>query len=242
MDNLEYIDNYFKNKFAPEEIHELEKKIANDPLFAQDMAFYLSVHKLASEELIEEKKRRFRQIYQKQDTASIVRPIQRTWAYAAAAAVIICVATGVILFMKSPSQQQLADQYIEKNFNTLQVTMSSTEDSMQTGLRSYNDKNFREALRQFEKLVQSDPSNINAIKYAGITALQMKEYDKALNYFIQLENHTGLYSNPGKLYHAIILMKRGLPGDSGEAKKLLQQVVQQDLEGKQTAEEWLKKL
>jgi hypothetical protein len=37
-------------------------------------------------------------------------------------------------------------------------------------------------------------------------------------------------------------MDRNQPGDVAKAKQLLQQIVQNDLEGKETAQDWLKRL
>ena len=79
-------------------------------------------------------------------------------------------------------------------------------------------------------------------KYAGIVALRLGEYDKAINHFVQLESYTHLYSNPGKFYHSLTLMKRDLPGDAERAKQLLNDVVQNHLEGNKDAEIWLKKM
>jgi tetratricopeptide (TPR) repeat protein len=87
----------------------------------------------------------------------------------------------------------------------------------------------------------NDTSLFEVKKYAGIVSLRLGQYDKAINYFSQLANYTQLYANPGKFYHALTLMKRNRPGDKQTAKILLEQVVQNDLEEKETAQQWLKK-
>ena len=120
--------------------------------------------------------------------------------------------------------------------------MSSTQDEMQKGLNLYNEGKYEEALQQFDNILKTDPSSPDAKKYAGIAALQLKKYDKALDYFTRLEKQPGLFSNPGLFYHALTLLKRNLPGDKQQARRLLEQVVQNNLEGKDTAQEWLKKL
>ncbi|HEY4966052.1 MAG TPA: hypothetical protein VII28_06620, partial [Puia sp.] len=73
---------------------------------------------------------------------------------------------------------------------------------------------------------------------AGLAALRLKDYNKALIYFRQLETYT-LLSNPALLNQAITLMIRNQPGDADSAKQLLQRVVQKDQEGKEDAEQWL---
>ena len=80
-----------------------------------------------------------------------------------------------------------------------------------------------------------------AKKYAGIVSLRLKEYDKALMYFSMIESDTS-YSNWGKFYKALTLLERDKKGDIEAAKILLQQVRDNELEGKKEAEEWLKKI
>ena len=86
-----------------------------------------------------------------------------------------------------------------------------------------------------------NPSKIvyEAKKYAGIVSLRLKDYDKAINYFSLLENYTNLYANPGKFFHAIALLKRNKPGDKEQAKALMEQVVQNNLDGKEDAQKLL---
>ena len=42
MDNLDYIESYFTNVLAPDQAREFEKRIESDPVFAEEVAFYLS--------------------------------------------------------------------------------------------------------------------------------------------------------------------------------------------------------
>jgi tetratricopeptide (TPR) repeat protein len=118
--------------------------------------------------------------------------------------------------------------------------MSGRSDSLQDGLRLNNEGKTAEAFVVFEKLALSDTSGFNAKKYAGFAALRLKEYEKALAYFEQLEIYSGFYSNPSLLMQAVTLMERNQPGDTAKAKILLQKVVANDLEGKELAQEWLK--
>jgi len=113
---------------------------------------------------------------------------------------------------------------------------------MQTGLRYYNEGKLSEALNQFQSMVRSDTSNYRAKEYAGLTALRLQNYDLALRWFDELKTYTTNYSNPALFYTALTLMKRNQPGDALRAKQILQEIVDKDLDGKETAQEWLKKL
>ena len=247
MEGLEYIDNYFKGELTPEQTRQFDKKIVEDPAFAEEVAFYLSSIKLISEQQNEERKARFREIYKnsKPDSAdnniTVRTPVKQLWKYIAAAAVVVGVIMTTYLFNSAPGGSELANQYIKANFQNLGVNMGSSQDGLEMGKRLNNDGKLKEALTVFENIIPADSSNFEAKKYAGIVSLRLKEYDKALQYFSELELRQDLLSNPGKFYKALTLMKRGLAGDKEQAKQLLQQVVDNGLEGKETAELWLGK-
>ena len=242
MENLEFIENYFKGINDDVQKQQFEKKILEDAAFAEEVAFYISANETIKQQLQEGKKQRFREIYDQQKAISIKQPVRNMWRYLAAASVIVAVVliTWFVSGNKN-SPQQLADKYIQQNFQALSVTMGN-QDSAQAGLKLFNSNKLAEALSIFETIAKNNPANSDAKKYAGIVSLRLNNYDKALEYFSTLEADSGLYSNPGKFYKAITLLKRNKDDDKEAAKLLLQQVREQNLEGKSEAEEWLKKL
>jgi hypothetical protein len=241
MDNLDDIEKFFSGSPGPAGTEEFEKRIENDPDFADDVAAYLSILHIARSKSREEKKRHFREIYQKDHSVPQI-PVRKMAYMMAAAAVVIGLIFGVYILVKPVSPQQLANTYISEHFQTLGVTMGTERDGLQTGLRLYNEQKTSEALVQFEQVIRSDSTNFTAKEYAGLAALRLKDYDKALHWFKALENQNGLYANPGLFYQSLTLMERNQPGDESGAKQMLQLILQHDLEGKETAKQWLKKL
>jgi tetratricopeptide (TPR) repeat protein len=243
--NIEYIDAYFQRMLDSEEIRRFEQRIAEDKVFADEVAFYLSAKMSLKAEADQEKKDWFRQLLAQQAPVVHIdrnRLAKRAWMYriSAAAAVIACVFLAwYMFFSKSTTPKQMAETYIEANLKTLSVTMG-VNDSLQEGRRLYNEGRYDSALRQFESMIQRDPTNYLLKNYIGIAYLKLGKYDKALQYFKQFENDT-LYSNPSQFNQALTLLKRNLPGDKQKARELLQQVRDNDLEGKEFAQKWLDK-
>ena len=241
MNNMGYIESYFKGNNTAEQKLQFENKILTDAAFADEVAFYISVNGAMKQELYEEKKQKFREMYESQKVIAMKPRVRSLWKYMAAASVIMAAFLLTWFFsVNSLSPHQLADKYIQQNFKTLNVTMGNG-DSLQMGISLFNSGKPDEALSIFETLENSDPSNSEAIKYAGIVSLRLNNYDKAIKYFSLLAVDSSLYSNPGKFYKAIALLERNNEGDKGVAKQLLQEVVDRDLEGKNEAEKWLKK-
>jgi len=243
LDNLDYIESYFNEELTLEKKNEFEQRVIADPVFAEEIAFYLS-SKQAIATVAKKQRERFKDVYTTyKQTAQKQQPslVRKLWPWAAAAAILAGIAFGLNTWLRSPSSKELADKYVQENFQSLPVTMGNKEDSLQAGLRLYNANRLEEALNYFEKMASKDTSFFEAKKYAGIVSLRLEQYDKAIDYFSQLANYSQLYANPGKFYHALTFMKRNRPGDQQQAKILLEQVVQNDLEGRHFAQEWLKK-
>ena len=241
MDNLDYIESYFTNEPDADRTREFEERIKSDPVFAEEVAFYLAAREVSREESQVVKKEHFKEIYKNHHVIRTV-PFRKLVYYIATAAAVAGIIFGTNIFFKPVSTQQMASQYEKQHLQTLPVTMSGRSDSLQTGLSLYNEGKYPQALGQFEAILKTDTSVFSAKEYAGITALRLKDYDKALSYFGQMEMYTGLYSNRALLLQALTLMERNISGDSAKAKLLLQKIVANDLEGKEVAQEWLKKM
>ena len=236
------IDDFFEGHPNPQQRKQFEERLKNDPEFAREVAFYLGAKQTLKEEAKEEKKKRFRALFdEQQKTTTRVVPMNSIRKYAVAAAIIGVLALSWFLFRNdSETTKQFADRYVQQNYGKLSVSMGS-QDSLQLGLNLYNSGKFNESLQQFEGILQNNPNATSAMKFAGLAALQLHQYDKALNHFSRLANYPGLFANAGVFLQAITLSKRNLPGDQQRAKELMQQVVKDNLGERKGAEDFLRK-
>ncbi|HMH20306.1 MAG TPA: hypothetical protein VK563_00950 [Puia sp.] len=244
MDSTEYIDGFFNGSPDDEQKKQFERRIASDPSFAEEVAFYIGTSSLLKGQLDQEKKLRFRELFeQAKKDDRIVRPLRsiRPWRISVAAAVLLMVAGLWWVFLRQTGTEQLANEYIRQELQTQGVKMSIHPDSMQTALSAYNSGDLQGALGQFETILRTDTASFKAKQYAGLACLRLGEYNKALGYFTKMETRPGLYTNPAVFYQALTLMKRHQAGDEQNARRHLQRVVDQDLGEKETAARWLKK-
>ena len=240
--NLENIDDFLRGELSAEDLRLFEQRVIDDPVFAGDLAFFIGSVNVVKNEVNEDRKKRFRELYEQNKNKPQVKPLRTLVPYLAAAAVIGLISIIIFIFYPVSSPVQLADRYINKNLTVLGVSMAGTQDSIQYGLRLYNEGKLNEALNIFEQLKESRPSDHKLKEYAGIASLRLADYDKALKYFRELEAVNNLFANPGKFYVALTLLKRNKSGDVAEAKKLLQQVTEQGLEHEADARVLLEKL
>lgn len=243
METLEYIDAYFQKTLTDDERRNFETRCAEEEAFAREVAVYVSARTMLSEELFQKKTQEWNEGEEGRETASVV-PIKKITSYkwiryAAAACLVLALAT--YLFEKPRSTQWVANNYITTHYTSLSQTMGTGEDSMELAKAAFNNKEYDKALALLGEIQKSHPQNSEALKYTGIVYLVTDRYDKALAAFETLSKTEGLFSNPGMFLKAITLMKRDSKSDKMQAKAILEQVVEQNLEGSQEAKDWLKK-
>lgn len=161
-------------------------------------------------------------------------------AMAIAAGLVVLLAAYFVFIQPVQDPQYLANHYIETHLQQLSQTMDASADSLQLGISAYNNKEFDKALHFFRGVQDDQPENSEAIKNAGFAYLVTEDYDKALQQFDNLAAMKNLYSNPGLFLKAVTLIQRNEEGDIQEAKQFLEQVVKEEAEGSDQAEEWLK--
>lgn len=241
MNELEYIENYFANALSPREREAFEEKCEGDPVFAEEVAFYILSRQALHETSLEEKKSAFlEQFRQRANETGGARTSTQRWIYyvsAIAASVLLL----IVFLVRSPNDrpEHLADAYISSNLSSLSTTMSATGDSLAMGVTAYNSREFETASNIFRLLERKEDVGVKATEYLGISYLASGKYDEAVAQFEKMIGFTDLHANPGKFYLAITLMKRSEPGDEERAKALLNEVVSRKLPGYREASVWI---
>ncbi|MES2797553.1 MAG: hypothetical protein V4683_16410 [Bacteroidota bacterium] len=214
--NLEVIDEYMNGELSETQKQEVEKQIATDQVFAKDFAMMLLAKKAAKEVADLQRKKDFESlrsgiVLEKQDNIFSKRYV-KVWAVAASLALII----GFFwIFNTSESTEQLADNYIKTQLETLPVLMGTEEDSLQKGLGLYNKKSYQEAYAIFEKIA---PKDSKALEYLGLAALQLEKYEVAIKSFEKLSIDE-TYKSRAKLLQALTYIKKGQKDKSFEIIK-----------------------
>ncbi len=235
---LEQIDKYLNNELSLSERQDFENQLLTDKELVKNVAFYMNTKVAAKELATEKRKGEFEQLRKEIQT----RPIQKAkpfiWVSGIAASVFLAI--GIWWFSKSssPTPDTLADTYIQEHFENLPVKMDANSDSLQMGLRLFNEQKLVEAQIIFEGILQRKNKDSDALKYAGITSLRLNNYDKAIWYFHNLSLQTNLYANSGKFYEALTLLKQS-PDNQQKANDLFKEVIDNNLEGNMEARKFL---
>jgi tetratricopeptide (TPR) repeat protein len=242
-DNTEYIDSYFQYQMSSEDRKVFEHRCETDNAFANDVAIYIATRKALYKTLLEQKMQQWKtEEPPVKEESPVISMSKRTtfakWLMYAAAACVLLVAS-MLLFERTSSTKTFASNYISENYEGLSHTMDASTDSLQLGITAYNDEDFDAAIRLFEGVEKTDPNNSDALKFAGLSYLQQKNYNKAIEKFDALSNMQ-LFSNPGDFLKALTLLERNNKGDKEQAKTLLEKVKSQNEEGSNEVDAILK--
>lgn len=233
----ERIEPYFNQQLLPPEREEFENELLHDPALADEVAFYLRSQQVIRGQVLAERHAE----WQAMDSLPLIRIRRLSPWYYAAAAVVLLALTWVWLSLPRPNVQELAGTYVENNLTTLSVQMGGEADSLQTAIQDYNEGRFADAHTISQQLLDRNAANAEALKLLGFIALRQQRYEEARKYFNRLAGQ-GLQANPGKFYEALTYLQRGQASDLEAARKLLQAVVSEELEGRKEAEKWLEAL
>jgi len=255
MNELETIENYLTGQLTASERVRFETALRTDPALAESMAFYLSAQDAAHNRARQQRKAELDALRQPAIKPAVVWTAPMRWA--AAACMALALGLGWYFGQNASNRTdaaQLANAYIQDSYSQLGTTMGGGASQLDRGIDLYNHQQFAEAEAIFtaELAAQShtaipggltkgdlkrQPVSDRALKFAGLAALRQRKYDTAIERFHELGQRTDLFSNPGLFLEALARLKRNEPMDKEQAKKLLDDVIDRNLEGRKAAEQ-----
>ena len=243
----EKADDYLNGRMNPQERSDFESKLAGDGEMSSELKLYKTIETAmqGNEKNTEEEEALRRSLQALGETyfTTTAQPSRSKLykLFLPAAAILILVAVGYLVFFHPLGPHELAKQYIGIHLATLGQTMNAPKDSLQQGIAAYNNRDYEKALRLFQWVNRNSPDNSDSKKYTGLVYLQTGDYDKALEQFNELAAVKGLYSNPGLFLEAVTLLQRNGEGDLPRGRALLERVVREKSEGSEEAEKWLQR-
>lgn len=248
--DTEQIEAYLAGSMSPGERISFETALKNNPALSELLHLYQSIeHEMSLTEKFSDQEAALKNTLLDLNTAYFkpATPVvklsnqQRIYRFAiAAAAMLLLMVAGYRLLEPGKSNiRQLADRYVQEDLAHLSITMDGAKDSLQLGIAAFNKKDYPDAIKWFEAVYAVHPENSDALKYTGIAYLTVKDYARALACFDELAAKKDLFSNPGLFLKAVTLLQRNQGDDKIQAQQLLQQVVNEQLEGNGKAAQWL---
>lgn len=101
------------------------------------------------------------------------------------------------------------------------IASDSKGDGMDAAMQSFNSRDYKSASKQFNKILDKDPENTDAIYFGAVSEYINGNTNKALKGFQKLLDDSNKHNEGAKFYKSQILLKKG---KKEEAVKLLEEV------------------
>ena len=215
-DDFLNIDNYFQRKLSEEDKNVFDERLAKDTDFAEKAAFYLNTKAVLRENTLQTQHNEWSKQHKTPASNNFLK-----FAVGMAAMLALVFSAWFFIYQKA-SPETLADAFVAKNFTKLPTNMDATIDSLNKGVAFYNEQKYEQSLEIFKQL-----KNVNANKYAGQAAFQLKNYDEAIKYFEQYAAQNENTKSTGNFLAALAYLKKG---EKTKAIEILKKINENDLD------------
>ncbi|MBN2519711.1 MAG: tetratricopeptide repeat protein [Bacteroidales bacterium] len=228
LEYSEFIERYLDGEMTGHELIWFEKELdANDQLQSELHLRKKVGNAIADHRLIDFRKEldEAYALYQESTGVAHTRPKRLFQVAGVMSVALLAVFLVLNLTMKNVNNQRLFDKYYEPyeanmTFRAADVDMNAT---LKTAMQYYENKNFTEALKLFEQILQSDPGRVGLNFYSGISRMEMKEYESAGTSFNKVvDDKYNLYIEQAEWYLSLCYI---VTGQDEKALELLEGIV-----------------
>lgn len=187
--DLALIDRYLNREATPQELEEVQQRMAKDQAFARQVSMVREMNVALSPSSQEFQK-------QLQEAMEVVDRQERAgwpvWRYAVAAGVAVLIAVGLYFSLKpaDPNYAQLAENTFTPPQSPFLVRDSSNANQpLLLGAEAYERGDYIEAIRQWQQVNDENPRKDEANLYLGISWLANGDGSKATEMLVPLVQH-----------------------------------------------------
>ncbi len=242
--NRHLISKYLSGELDALTASRFEQELKNDPILQQELELYKDVDEALQDADVMELRRSLKFIHFMNEASTEMnkRPRVRRITLVALAASIAIVLGFTAFNLVRPNKQKVFDKYYQA-YELTSVTRSETGDNdrvIRIALEKYYNKEYREAVTLFEKVLEKDPGQMATQLYSGISYYEIAEYQKAGKSFSRvIEHDNNLYIEQAKWYLGFCYIKTE---EYDKALKHFTEIAESDSYYREKAKTVIKKL
>jgi tetratricopeptide (TPR) repeat protein len=249
LNYAEFVERYLDGEMGKDELIWFEKELDSNPQLQKELALRRKINVAILEKDVMELRNQLEEICSSpvlQETAvrKKTAALRRRLLIAGSFITIVVVAGFFVLFLgnKSYSNEEIYAMYYKPyeasmNFRSADVNIN---DELRTAMQYYENKDFRNALLLFEKILNDDPSRIGLNLYSGISHMEIQEYNDANRDFQKIiDDRYSLYIEQAEWYLGFCYL---MTGNTEKASEQFEHIAAQDGYYKDEAIEVLKKM
>ena len=197
LDFSRYVDRYLEGVMSIEERIWFEKELqGNDPL-QREMELQKSVSAMLADQEVLDLQMQLNDIHdqyfgERKTILNVDRKVKKILYFSSAA--MVSLALSLFLLMHGVEHTSNAELYA-RYFSPAEINMSfragtpSGNNELRSAMMLYENKDYKEAIKLFEKILSEDNSRIGLNLYSGISHMEIKEYDEANKRFKKIIDH-----------------------------------------------------
>ena len=211
----EKIEDYIKGKLPEQEKAAFEQQLSVDQVLAEEVALYRDMMQSVSTHAdLDEKKAVLQQTLDtvgakyfnaEQKPQARIIPLRRR---ALIAITGVAAAILLALFFWPQGQSALYDQYAQHPTAAWTEMGDASPTLLQQAEQAYNDKDYAQANRLLQDYLVTDPDNQRVLFYKGICALELDNYDAAIEAFDEIHSGSSAFQSNGTWYLALTYLKQ----------------------------------
>lgn len=229
----EQIEDYFNGTLSEDERKQFELELLSNSMLADDVAFYLQARQaakaIAQDNLLHEKHQQWIKLSEKRDRSN-----RNKW-IGIAASLLLFISIGFYFNWFQSNLSAEANAIVSNNLKNYPVHLGEETSNFKEAIHLYNEQQYERSSLIARNILKENPEDSEGLKILGLSQMQLKAYDDAINTFAQLDKQNELINNPAKYYMALAYLVRNQKDDELKGKKLLEIVLKENLPGKQEA-------
>lgn len=245
LDYSEFIERYLDSEMSGHELIWFEKELDSNEWLQSELNLRKKVNNAITEDRFMQLRNEIEEAHAQYHNAEKHLPNKQKRVFAAASVVAsFFLALFLILNLSvwNVSNNKLFDKYFEpyQANMTFRSADSELNSSLLTAMQLYENKRYKEALKLFEEILQTDPSRVGLNLYSGISKMEIHEYENAGSSFNKVINDKfNLYIEQAEWYLSLCYM---ITGQDDKAVKLLEKIVAENSFNTREAKKILRKL
>ena len=245
----EFIERYLDKEMGESELKWFEKELDDNPELQKELELRMSTNKAVEEKDVIELRDQLEEAFTPSEPQSDQRkPFLSLFKikYLGLASVIsalVAVSLILLFFMnKSLTNEEIYAKYYhpyEASLNFRAGNVNIDKD-LRHAMQYYENKDFRNALILFEKILREDNSRIGLNLYTGISHMEVREYSNANKRFQNIIDHKyNLYIEQAEWYLGFCYL---MTGNNSKAAQQFRQIAENDGYYSDKAEKILKRM
>lgn len=214
--NKHLISKYLEGELNPIEAREFEEALATDHELQEEMDLYREVDEALSDTEVLDMRAQLDEIHEEltPQLEKITRKSsKRVLRYAVAASLAVMISLGTYsLFFKKVNDTRIVTQFYKPYDVTLVNRSMSTDVQAALGdaLYRYENGQHREAIGQFNAILETHPEVTAAYLYSGLSYMELKDFSMAEALFRKVIDHNdNLYLEQANWYLGMVYLNTG---------------------------------